>query len=100
MQFAGVVQSANDHSLFSQHTSDHITLLIVYEGDIIVTGSSENAISDLKSFLHSHIHIKDLGSLLYFLDIKVARSKSGIYLKSKPTQVCIGVVDRFWFDRG
>ncbi|XP_073294587.1 uncharacterized protein [Primulina huaijiensis] len=67
MKLAGFTQSANDHSFY----------------DIIITGSSEKSISDLKVYLHSQIHIKDLGSLRYFLGIEVARSKVGIYLNQR-----------------
>ncbi|XP_075521356.1 uncharacterized protein LOC142554578 [Primulina tabacum] len=65
------------------HESGHITLLLAYVDDIVIIGSNAKAISDLKAFLHSKIHIKDLGSLRYFLGIEIARSKAGIYLNQR-----------------
>lgn len=70
MMLAGFVQSAHDHSLFIKKASDHINLLLVYVDDIIIIGSNVNAISDLKSFLHSHIQLKDLGHCVISLALK------------------------------
>ncbi|XP_059315470.1 uncharacterized mitochondrial protein AtMg00810-like [Lycium ferocissimum] len=46
-------------------------------------GSSMKLIQELKSVLHSHFKMKDLGDLKYFLGIKVLRSKSGILLTQR-----------------
>lgn len=80
---AGFKQSQHDHSLFLLHDSICITLLIVYVDDIIITGSSEAAITHLKQFLHPKLQLRDLGTLRYFLGIEIARSKEGIYLNQR-----------------
>lgn len=48
MTLAGFRQSQHDHSLFIHNEEQDITLLIVYVDDIIITGSNEQCISDLK----------------------------------------------------
>ena len=53
-------------------------LLIVYVDDIIITGGDALGIADMSCYLQKHFQIKDLGSLLYFLGIKVARCRKGI----------------------
>ncbi|XP_075499123.1 uncharacterized protein LOC142537497 [Primulina tabacum] len=77
---ASYVQSQHDHSLFIKQTAGYIVLLLVYVDDIVITGDNELAIQELKAFLHSRIHLKDLGPLRYFLGIEIARSRAGISL--------------------
>ncbi|XP_075492651.1 uncharacterized protein LOC142530724 [Primulina tabacum] len=80
MRDAGCVQSQHDHSLFIKQHAGSIVLLLVYVDDIIITGDNDSSIKELKLFLHSRIHLKDLGPLRYFLGIEIARSNEGIYL--------------------
>ncbi|XP_020528908.1 uncharacterized protein LOC110008072 [Amborella trichopoda] len=63
-------------SLRNRH--DGFVIILVYIDDIIVTGTNSHAIQSLKSFLHLHFHLKDLGPLKYFLGLEVARSKQGL----------------------
>ncbi|XP_043714467.1 uncharacterized mitochondrial protein AtMg00810-like [Telopea speciosissima] len=79
----GYKQSNADHTLFIKRTSGHITILIVYVDDIVITGSSMEGISFLKKFMAQEFEIKDLGKLRYFLGIEVAYSAQGIYLSQR-----------------
>lgn len=54
--------------------------LIVYGNDIVVTGTDQCEINNLKGFLSKKFEIEDLGLLRYFLGIEVARSKDEISL--------------------
>ncbi|KAL6331836.1 hypothetical protein AAG906_020180 [Vitis piasezkii] len=60
-----------------------IILLVVYVDDIVITGNDHAGISDLKTFMHSKFHTKDLGELKYFLGIEVSRSKKGMFLSQR-----------------
>ena len=60
-----------------------VVILVVYVDNIVVTRDDDGAISKLESFLRIEFEIKDLGSLKYFLGIKVARSKSGIVISQR-----------------
>lgn len=53
MKQAVCIQSSNDHSLFVKKEAAHITLLLVYVDDIIITENNEDSIAALKKFLHS-----------------------------------------------
>ncbi|XP_020233066.1 uncharacterized protein LOC109813314 [Cajanus cajan] len=75
---SGYVQAHADHSLFVKATSSAFTALVVYVDDIVFTGNCASEITNLKTILHSHFHIKDLGQLKYFLGIEVAHSSKGI----------------------
>lgn len=83
MMQGGFEQLKNDHSLFIKKDKTHITLLLVYIDDIVITGNHMESIMALKNHLHSVIRVKDLGSLKFFLGIEVARSKQGLYLNQR-----------------
>ncbi|XP_043714978.1 uncharacterized mitochondrial protein AtMg00810-like [Telopea speciosissima] len=60
-----------------------VVVLVVYVDDIIITGNDELGIVTVKSYLHQHFQMKDLGPLRYFLGIEVLRSKKGISLSQR-----------------
>jgi len=47
---------------------------------MIVTGDDQKEIQRLQKYLATKFEMKELGELKYFLRIKVARSKHGIFL--------------------
>lgn len=51
--------------------------------DIILTRDYEEELLNLKKYLAREFEIKDLGCLRYFLRIKVARSKQGIFISQR-----------------
>ncbi|GKD01236.1 retrovirus-related pol polyprotein from transposon RE1 [Tanacetum coccineum] len=53
-------------------------LLVVYVDDIVITCSDKFGIKKLKSFVGTCFETKDLGSLKYFLGIKVSRNSKVI----------------------
>ena len=70
----------SDHSVFVRQCVKGMIILVVYVDDIVITGSDNEGIKLLKSYLSKHFHMKDLGLLRYFLGIEVARFKEGISL--------------------
>ncbi|KAF5468106.1 hypothetical protein F2P56_012286 [Juglans regia] len=77
---SGFSQSKADYSFFNKETQGCFLALLVYVDDIIMASNDLNSINALKTFMHSKFKIKDLGSLMYFLGIEVARSSKGIHL--------------------
>lgn len=73
-------QSQHDSSLFLQRTSTDIVVLLVYRGNIFVTISDMEGISEIQKLLHSTIHMKDFGHLTYFLGLEVHHRPQGIFL--------------------
>ncbi|XP_059599347.1 uncharacterized mitochondrial protein AtMg00810-like [Vitis vinifera] len=57
-----------------------IVVLLVYVDDIVVTGFDSALLGQLKTHLSESFHMKDLGSLTYFLGLEVHHSLSGISL--------------------
>jgi histone deacetylase 1/2 len=83
----GFVSSKSDTSLFIYNKSGIIIYMLVYVDDIIVTSSSQNAITTLLKDLSSHFTLKDLGDLSFFLGIEVKKTKEGIALTQQNMQL-------------
>jgi len=71
------VASKCDSSLFIKEDSSTILYVLVYVDDIIITGSSKDAIAALIQKLHSHFPLKDLGVLNFFLGVQVKYTQEG-----------------------
>lgn len=67
-----MIRSSTDHSVFYSHSSCALCVyLIVNVNDIIITGNDYEKIVQLKRYMLSQFHTKDLGNLIYFLRIKL-----------------------------
>ena len=80
MKAFGYRASNSDHTLFLKRGKGKITALIIYVDDMIVIGNDQDEISSFQQYLAFEFEMKQLGNLMYFLDIEVARSKHGIFL--------------------
>ena len=56
---------------------------MVYVDDIVLIGDDDVGIIELKAHLHQQFRTKDLGSLKYFLGIKIAQSNQDIYISQR-----------------
>ncbi|RVW25702.1 Retrovirus-related Pol polyprotein from transposon RE1 [Vitis vinifera] len=83
IQEFGMNKSKKDHSVFYKKSTVGIILLVVYVDDIVIIGNDHAGISNLKAFMHSKFHTKDLGELKYFLGIEVSRSKKVMFLSQR-----------------
>ncbi|GAU17915.1 hypothetical protein TSUD_330400, partial [Trifolium subterraneum] len=77
----GFQNTKSDSSLFTLRGRDHITFLLIYVDDIIVTGNNTKFLETFIKQLNIVFSLKDLGNLHYFLGIEVQRDAGGIYLK-------------------
>lgn len=73
MTMFGHQQSNADHNLFLKRKNNHITFLIIYEDDIIITGDDKEEVSALKEQLYCEFEMKDLRKLPYFLGIEISK---------------------------
>jgi histone deacetylase 1/2 len=67
-------------SLFLFSKSGITLFVLIYVDDIIVTGSSDHAITALLRDLNENFAIKDLGYLHFFLGIEIKRIHNGLLL--------------------
>jgi Reverse transcriptase (RNA-dependent DNA polymerase) len=82
--------SNSDHSLFINTNNSHITIILVYVDNIIVTGSNKNNIELIKGKLKNKFDIKDLSFLKYFLNIEIAHSHGNLFLFTR--KICVRFV--------
>ncbi|XP_060169347.1 uncharacterized mitochondrial protein AtMg00810-like [Lycium barbarum] len=71
--------SKADSSLFILQCKRGTILLLLYVDDIIITGSSDELITDILTSLAKEFSMKDLGSLQFFLGTEVQYFKGGIH---------------------
>ena len=83
MQTLGFVPSKSDTSLFIYNKFNTSMFVLIYVDDIIVTSSSNEAISGLLKDLGAEFALKDLGELHYFLGIEVKQHKDGLHLSQE-----------------
>jgi hypothetical protein len=69
-----------DYSLFTYHSTDVHIFILVYVDDLIITGTHHCFINQLITSLKKDFSMKDLGSLNYFLGLKVDCDSTGIHL--------------------
>jgi len=48
-----------------------------------MTGNNMIGIAKIKQFLQKEFNIKDLGKIMYFLDIELAYSKNGLFMPQR-----------------
>ena len=83
MQTLGFVPSKSDTSLFIYNKCNTHIFVLIYVDDIIVTSSSDEAVTALLKDLGSKFALKDLGDLNFFLGIEVTKNKDGIVLSQE-----------------
>jgi hypothetical protein len=79
----GFSQSKVDYSLFTLNKGNSFIAILVYIDDLIIAGNQEKNIAQLKTYLSHTFKMKDLGTLKYFLGLKVSRSIAGINLNQR-----------------
>ena len=78
-----MVSQSQNQTLFTKGTCSDFVALLVYVDYLILTGPSQSVIESLKDFLHGQFKLKDLGSLKYFLGLKIARYSQGLVLSQR-----------------
>ncbi|XP_022004529.1 uncharacterized mitochondrial protein AtMg00810-like [Helianthus annuus] len=76
----GFTCSKSDTSLFIFKKDHMLIYLLVYVGDIIITGNDIGFIQAFISRLNKEFSLKDLGPLGYFLGLEVTHQSSGLFL--------------------
>lgn len=66
------------------------TILLLYVGDMIITGDDLDHIKFIMQYLQHHFEMNDLGPLRYFLGLKVVYSHRGYFL-SRNTELILSL---------
>ena len=83
LQALGFIPSKSDTSLFIYNRSNTSIFVLIYVDDIIVTSSSDEAITGLLKDLSVEFALKDLGDLHFFLGIEVKKHEDGLHLSQE-----------------
>uniref|UniRef100_A0A2N9FV76 Reverse transcriptase Ty1/copia-type domain-containing protein n=1 Tax=Fagus sylvatica TaxID=28930 RepID=A0A2N9FV76_FAGSY len=76
----GFTASQSDSSLFIFRQGPTVLYLLLYVDDIILTGSHQDAITELVAALASVFELKDLGRLTYFLGLQIDYQSNGFFV--------------------
>ncbi|XP_024020247.1 uncharacterized protein LOC112091288 [Morus notabilis] len=79
----GFTSSKSDQSLFIRFSSQHVTFILVYVDDILITGSDEKEVQQLITLLNDCFTLKDMGEVNFFLGIHVTHTAGGMHLSQK-----------------
>jgi hypothetical protein len=77
----GFVSSRFDSSLFIRHTPQHITYVLIYVDDILITSSLPHRTTTLLQ--QAEFAIKDLGPLHFFLGMEAIPTSEGLILSQQ-----------------
>ena len=70
-----------EYGVYVQHTSEgNMILVCLYVDDILLTGSSEQEITEFKKVLMNAFEMADLGKMSFFLRMEFIYSEKGIIL--------------------
>lgn len=77
----GYKQSKNDPNLYTVFSDEgHIVLISLYVDNLIMTGSADNLIEEIKQWLSQKFEMKDLGEMYYCLGLEVWRDSNKTFL--------------------
>ena len=79
----GYVHSHHDYSLFYRKSGSLVVFVAVYVDDVILTGTDNIEITQLKAYLDSTFKIKDLGRLHYFLGLEILDIPGGVLVSQR-----------------
>lgn len=79
----GFKPTISDPSLFTFTNFKFVLHILIYVDDILITGSSSQAIKNLITTLNNSFSLKDLGCLHYFLGIEAHWTPDGSLLLSQ-----------------
>jgi hypothetical protein len=76
----GFQRSSSEHGIYTRSTGTSRLVIGVYVDNLIITGTSGDAIADFKRDMMRLFSMSDLGLLTYYLGIEVTQTKAGITL--------------------
>lgn len=83
----GFTPSLSNPSLFIYNNNFVVIFILVHVDDIVLTGSSSDAITSMLTSLSTSFPVKDLGPLRYFLGLKINTMSSRLHL-SQTKYIC------------
>ena len=88
-----------DPCLFIKRNKDSLTLVILYVNDILLASPCDKLLTEVSTNLSKEFKIKDLGSPVEFLGVKIERDLQNKCIKLSQTKFIDKMLFRFGFDR-
>jgi hypothetical protein len=89
----GFKQCVLDNCLFVKEEDDETYLISLYVDDILVAGTDERKIEEIKHEFTTRYEMKDLGELNYYLGMKVTRTAE--YVKLDQHRYCLDILAKY-----
>eukprot|EP00253_Pinus_taeda_P025994 PITA_25994 len=72
------VRCKYDSNVYFLKKIDSLLIIVLYVDDLLITGSSTSAITNIKTALHKQFSMTDMGLLHFFLGLEIHQRDSGI----------------------
>lgn len=89
----GFEQNPADHCVYSKENQNGKVLLLIWVDDLILAGSNETILTDVKKMLAERFKMKDLGKLKYFLGIDFSQIQGQVTMSQ--TRYVNKILERF-----
>lgn len=80
-------QSQIDKCLYIKHLDSNSCYIIIHVDDILIAGSDEDTVNQIRDKLSSKFQIKDLGQIKYFLGIQIKQDSNGDYFINQESYI-------------
>ena len=88
-----LTQSKSDPNLYFAHIGTDTIALLVYVDDILLTGSNDKLLAQLKTHLHNTFRTNDLGPISKYLGVQFERSPT--HLRMHQTTYALSILKQF-----
>lgn len=79
----GFNKSVNKQTLYIKHLEKEVIVISLYVDDLLITGSSQELIDQVKEDMKQAFEMTDLGKMHYFLSMEISQSREGIFICQK-----------------
>ena len=87
------VQNAVDHCIYTMKNENEMVIILVWVDDLIIAATNDELLSKIKQMLNDKFHMKDLGTLSYFLGISFEQGEG--YVKMNQTKYLLKILEKF-----
>lgn len=84
---AGLVQSANDHGLYSMTRNASTVHILIYVDDILIASNTTGMITHCEQKIQDHFEIQNLGEVRSYLGIGIRKTKKGNFKLSQSSYI-------------
>ena len=80
------VKTQADSCIYTRHSDKGVTIIALYVDDLIIAGSNDDVINDVKRMLNKRYKMKDMGLLDWILGMEVVQNTGSKLIRLKQTR--------------